>query len=441
MTWSSFIFRLLGVGLLPLIAGCTSMAASVAFDPASTNSGLACRSNLGAYSLPRRLIKVVVSKPASGDDKEQYGLEVKEADYVPDPHQIYCLDFLASRVADERIGIRRNNNNGLLLERVYTKSIDQTKENARKLIQGVADLAAFGKSQSLARDALISDQASGPVREFNIDPLVQSDMQKVNDALKPFGYCIYLRRGGDALVPDWSDRLCDVDAHGGWRPYKTVVAGEPKPSYSHIVDSRPVADEVRQRGIFYRPEVTHVLAIMKQDQPGIAGSPWHRDASMRLKLPNAAPPFLLTVERSFFTDAETDVQFNSGVMQSVSVNKKSELQAVSGLAVEVVQIVQKIPQVTLAIFDNTVENRLALINANQQLIKTLQDHNTARGLSAVSRRTLTPSTNALIAQGYVPVQRSAGDPDAMAQCLADPAIRQLPDPEARCREELEKGNF
>ncbi|MCC7250507.1 hypothetical protein [Hyphomicrobium sp.] len=417
------------------VAGCVSMTASKDFDFSGSRAGLACRSDLGAYSLPRKLISVSIKTETS--DVENYGLEVDEGDYVADPKQVYCLDFLASSVADERVGVKRNNTNSLLLERVYTKSIDKTLENAKKLIEAGADAIAFGQAKKYGRDATIGSGVAGQntLRKFDFDPFVMADLRKVNGALRQFGYCIYLDHSVDALVPAWSQHACD--GGGEWNALKGGNADMTAPDYADIVDRRPISDELREEGIFYRPELTHLLVIMKQDQPGLEEAPWYRAGSMRLTMPNGAPPFLLRVERSVFVDAETDVKFKSGVMQSVAVDKKSELYALSDFAVEVVQVVQKIPTVTLAVVSNSVDNELALIAANEQLINTMQEYNHARGIN-VANRALTLDTNDMILQGYAPVVRSAAEPDAMSTCLNDPAHRNVPNPAATCREILQR---
>jgi hypothetical protein len=408
--------------LLLALSGCANMTGSIGLDLTASQSGLACQSDLGAYSLPRKLIRVRVE---GGDNGAPFGLEVVEGDYVADADHIYCLDFLASSVADERIGVKRSSANRLLLERVYTKSIDKTLDNAKNLIQATADLAAFQQSQEYERDALLGDNfaGSGTKRQFDFDPFIQSDVRKVNAALRLFGYCIYLRGHGDALVPDWSEGLCESgNGPVTTQSYKSDGTEASAPDYAAIVDERPVSAELRQEGIFYRPEITHVLIIMKQDKPGVRNAPWHRSGSMRVSLPNAAPPFLLRVERSIFVEAQTDVKFKRGVMQSVAVDKKSELSAVSDFAVQVVQSIQKIPAVAVAIFDNSVDNQLALIEANEQLITTLQDYNKARGIET-DRESLTPETNALILRGSGLGQRSATQPDPMSVCMQDPAVR------------------
>src|SRR5262245_14577840 len=101
--------------LCALLAGCTAMVGSVSFDGESHRSGLACSSSLGAYSLPRRQIKVQVTNE---NNNSPYGINASEGSYIPDPQHVYCLDFLASLVADERIGIQRSTDNRLLLQRV-----------------------------------------------------------------------------------------------------------------------------------------------------------------------------------------------------------------------------------------------------------------------------------------------------------------------------------
>jgi hypothetical protein len=155
-------------------------------------------------------------------------------------------------------------------------------------------------------------------------------------------------------------------------------------------------------------------------------------------MPNAAPAFLLEVKRALFVTAETDIQFNDGMIRSIAIDKPSELKVVSELTVAAVQIVLEIPSRALKIFSNRRENMEALIEVNMDLISTLEAYNAARGVNPVPREQLgQPGTNLIFG-------RSSGDDgfstsrtpavDRMAECLNDPASQQYEDPVDFCRQ-------
>jgi len=428
--------------LVAALTGCTEMTESILLDTRLSRQGTVCEGNLGAYSLPRREIKVTIKDAVDNGDRPGYSIDVVPGSYVPDANHVYCLDFLSARVADERIGVKRN---GLLLERVYTKSTDKTLTEATKLVQAGADLISAKDARSRGRASQVKGGIAGAdvLRLFEFDPLIETDTRKVNAALRPYGYCIYLKRRGDDFAPDWSEAMCDPSGElGGWLPYKSSVSYETGNEYEDTKhkfhNGRPVPEEIRQRGIFYRPELTHVLVVMRQDHPGVIGAPWHRAGSMRLKLPNASPPFLLNVKRSVFVEAKSDIKFNQGLIQSISIDKKSELLAVSEFVIDVVQIVQKIPSKALSILSNDVDNKLALIEANEDLITSLEAYNRARGVKQPPRdQVSTDATNIILGRQGV-YGRSANEPDAMTTCLNNPEISNSPNPTATCRRLLEK---
>jgi hypothetical protein len=370
-----------------LAGGGCQMLDSNWLDTDPRAAGTTCTTNAGTYSLPRRLITVTVT----GTDKSGFNLKVDAtgdttAPYVADRNENYCLDFLLSPLSADRVGIQRTEDG--LLRRVYTQADDKTKDIAQQLIQGAADLVSSNQAgtpgRSFATRPRFAGDADPVVATFMFDPFVEREAREVNIALVEYGYCLYLDTHRDPFAPRWSQQICRDAVVGRKKGSRNpAVYAEPSmvykadPAYPRsglaIFDPRPVSAEVQQRGVLYRPELTHTLVVIRKPDPGSRFSEWRPVASDKIVMPNAAPAFVLEFKRAVFVKAETDVQFHNGLIKNVTVNKPSELLAASNLVVAAAQIVTNIPKRALTIFNNRTENTIDLINTNAQLIALLRD--------------------------------------------------------------------
>jgi len=378
-----------GIFAVSLLTGC-QMLDSKWLDTDPGQVGTTCHTNAGTYHLPRRLITAKVMST----DKGAFAITVDSttangAPYVADRNETYCLDFLLSYLSADRVGIQRTEDG--LLQRVFTQADDKTKDIAQEVIQAAADLVASDRAgipgRSFAtRPRFFDDIAATVVATFQFDPFVEREAREVNYALVEFGYCLYLDPRNDPFVPRWSQDICrEIVGQRSKKRGAPVYRGpsivyKADPAYPRsglpIFDPRPVPPELQQTGILYRPELTHTLVVIRKPDPGSRFSEWRPVASDRIVVPNAAPAFILEVKRAIFVKAETDVQFTSGLIRNISVNKPSELLAASNLALTAAQIVTNIPAQTLKIFNNRAENTIDLINTNAQLIALLRDKNT-----------------------------------------------------------------
>lgn len=412
-----------GIFAAALLGGC-QMLDSRWLDTDPSQAGLSCHTNAGTYHLPRRLISVIVT----GTDKTGFAIKVDGqtdagAPYVADRNETYCLDFLLSPLSADRVGIQRTEDG--LLKRVYTQADDKTKDIAQDVIQAAADLIASDRAgltgRSFATRPRFIDNADPVVATFQFDPFVEREAREVNYALVEFGYCVYLDARNDPFVPRWSQDICrevvaprSKKSRGvpNYRGPSMVYKADPAYPRSGlpIFDPRPVSPELQQTGILYRPELTHTLVVIRKPDPGSRFSEWRPVASDRIVAPNASPAFILEVKRAIFVKAETDVQFASGLIRNVSVNKPSELLAASNLAIAAAQIVVNIPARALAIFNNRKENTIDLINTNAALIATLREKNASVDISAAAAQAQFGSN--LIVPG---APAAAGIPDLQQQ--------------------------
>ena len=367
-----------------LLSACKSIVSFEALDAStfSVEQGTTCHSGLGSYHLPRRLIEVKIMREPS--TPQVFGINVQEGAFIADNREVYCLDFLPSKLAVEKIGVERD---GTLLSRIYTKSIDNSATIAKDAIQAAADLVANSRVPSTAfpgsaRASTFNGEglSATVIRKFEYDPTDEQQARDVNAALAPFGYCLYLDRRRDEFVPNWSATLCEGALITKGRTY-----AKDGRSGLNLLAKGPVSKLHQRRGVLYRPMLTHSLVIMKQDHPGIPSAQWFRSASTRVQMPNSAPAFLLEVKRAAFVTAETDIKFKKGMLQNIAIDRPSGFKILSDVAVSTAQVIVNIPAQTFKIFNNRAANIERLISVNERLIDTLE------GLEAAKRDAATPN--------------------------------------------------
>ncbi len=434
---------------IALLTGCSSnMLDSQRLPTGLEEIGATCHSNAGAYHLPRRLVMVQVRTGAAAG----YAIQVNQGDpkYVADRNETYCLDFLLSPTSIDRVGVQRDTMG--LLQRVYTQAEDKSKEIVQTSVQAIADLVSSQQADSLrsAYADQIVDAGTAVIASFEFDPFVEREAREVNIALAEFGYCLFLDPTNDPFVPAWSLQICKELAD-----QKTPRQARKPPSRNQapvwkaepylrsglrIFDPKPVSKEWQSRGILYRPDLSHSLVVLRQKDPGSRQSPWMPAASERVNMPNAAPAFVLEVKRATFVTAKTDVVFTNGMIKSISVDKPSELLAVSHLAVAVAQTIVQIPQRTFDIFSNRAQNTEALIRANAELIDALRQYGTDVDAAAAVRQDLiVPRSSVLRADTRVPNTIANTASARLFECLRNPAVQRHKDPAQFCRNQTIQG--
>jgi|GEM_PF-5641554 len=419
---------------LAALAGCQMLDSRwVDSDPAQP--GATCHSNAGSYHLPRKLIVATVTK----EEGSPYAIAINsKGSYVADRGETYCLDFLLSYLSADRVGIQRTTDG--LLQRVYTQADDKSEKIAKKLIDAAGDLIASNQADSLARSAIrprFQENGQAVIATFEFDPFVEREAREVNYALKEFGFCLYLDARNDVFAPRWSEDICreitaprarnSREKRGPSMVYKAYPrSGLP------IFDPRPVPVHLQALGVLYRPELTHSLIVLRKPDPGSRFSEWRPVASDRLVMPNAAPAFILGMERAIFVKADTDVQFENGLIRNISINKPSELLVAADIAVYAAQVVVNIPKAALKIFNNRAENTIQLMQTNADLIETLRAHKADVNLEAFGPAAATAAANNQLLLGNPAKARF----DA---CLAGDTAKQQPDPVRFCTDLLQKG--
>lgn len=340
-----------------------------------------CLNSAGAYFLPKKVLTVEVKgRNTGGGPLRGYGIEVTD-DWmsVPDRGQSYCLDYVGSITSRDEVGIVRSPEG--LLARVYTRAEDKTVEIAKTLIDTGFLLGAAGGRQLLGETT--TPFSAGP---FTFDPFDPYEAAKINAALRPYGYCVFV--DGFSFPPgvqpaSWCER--------------------PQVLSIHATKAPPLADplpppEVARRGVLYRANITRTLTVLRKANPE-GRDPWLLTMTKQIEVPNRAPVFVVEVNRSLFVDRITDLEFKDGVLTNVSVKKPSEAAAFVEIPLAVVSAVVALPGTIMKLKINDANNMERLIKAQTELIAVRRQHldsieslgNSKFGPAALSGLPISPS--------------------------------------------------
>lgn len=350
--------KAVAIGLTLMLGGCNVYQSTPIDAYAQTITPKFCKSTAGSYSLPKGELVMHIDRKNVGT---AYRYELSEGEaagktdliaYTGDDR--YCLDYRNNGFYADSIGVTRDSSH--LLARVYSNAEDRAKEVIEAVAEGVGTVIAAGSG---ARNFGAEDNGTQQVVQLRFDPFDRDLLTQVNEAIRYTGHCIYIESEGDPNVPLWMLDQCTSKKNVRSANTEEDIGGK----------IRLVADSGRF-GVFYKPVLPHTLVILKKDDP--TGSlPWRVWKKKVIELPNRAPPFMLEVRRGLFTDRKTDITFQSGMLQSVKIDKKSELDAVADISVRIAQVAVQIPAKALIISTNEAQNRKALIETNQALIQTL----------------------------------------------------------------------
>lgn len=390
--------RLVGAAVcaafVALAAGCTSMLETTVMD---VEAPTGCLNGAGAYFLPKKVLTVEVKgKNTNGGKLRGYGMDVTD-DWlsVPDRHQSYCLDYLGSITSRDEVGIVRSPEG--LLKRIYTRAEDRSVQIAKTLIDTAFLLGAAGGRQLIGDTAADTKTYAGP---FAFDPFDPFEAAKINAALRPYGYCVFVEGFSfPSGVPptSWCERPQVLTMY----VYKAPLLADPLP---------PI--EMSRRGVLYRPNITRTLTIMRKADP-YGRDPWLLMMTKQVEVPNRAPVFAVEVSRSMFVDRVTDLEFDNGVLTNVSVKKPSEAAAFVEIPLAVVSAVVALPGTIVKLKINDANNTERLIRAQTELIAVRRQH-----LNAIEALTKKHGNDALAG---LPISPSGLGPfdTFMRGCMSD----------------------
>jgi hypothetical protein len=347
-----------------LSSGCAILE-SVPLDAANPSE---CRAAAGIYFLPKKEIKVAVSQATTAPGA--FILDLSDNGSVPDRGFPYCLDFLGSAAADDLVVVERTNG---LLTHVHANASDKSLEIAESLVN-TAIVGVTGNPSAALRAARLKFGDTYEVADFIFDPFDRQRLAQINESLGLFGYCIFI--DGHTLGPFNDEAIqeyCNKPTVYQQQFYKAP-----------LLAARDDVIRPNFGGIAYRASATRAFYVMRKRDPG-SGSRWLLHASQMLEMPNESPIFSIAVDRSAFVTRDTNLIFNNGVLTNVTISKPSEALAAAGFTLRLAGALIDVPAQIVRVRVQAVNNRKAIIDAQNQLIYTQQQYaNTVESLRAGS---------------------------------------------------------
>ena len=304
------------------------------------------------------LIHERVAKP------QRYRVEIGELPIKSaDPSQIYCLSMQANAASQDQIGVTSENNG--LLKRVYTRAKDRSVDIVTAVAQvgagGAVANATGGTFRIQGAQATDTTQTETRFGPYEIDPFDVQHMQLLNGALGERGLCVTLGGRGDPFVP-YSNLCASAAAAGGG--FISSAKG-----YSGVGRETQPATPLPPEpwGVLYRPLIKHTLKVYRKG----SGGTWSLVQNRAIEMPNAAPALAVSVKRAAFTERETDLKFDGGVLYSVDMEKGSEVAGFVLLPIKVAQVIVGIPAEIIRVRIQSASQNTDLIRANNELIAAL----------------------------------------------------------------------
>jgi hypothetical protein len=424
--------NLLVAATAALSGGCAILE-SVPLDAANPSE---CRAAAGVYFLPKKEIKVAVSQASTG----AFVLALSDNGAVPDRGFPYCLDFLGSAASDDQIVVERTNG---LLDHVHANASDKSLEVAESIVN-TALVGVTGNPNAAMRAARFKFDETTEVADFIFDPFDRQRLSQINESLGLFGYCIFI--DGHTLGPFNDEAIqeyCDKPAVYQQQFYKAPPLA--------------VRDDVIRPnfgGIAYRTNATRAFYVMRKRDPG-SRSRWLLHASQMIEMPNESPIFSIAVDRSAFVTRDTNLMFKSGVLTNVTISKPSEALAAAGFTLRLAQTLVDVPAQIIRVRIQAVNNRKAIIDAQNQLIYTQAQYaktveslragsvaNTITRAAIVRGGAITPdivaSTSGATPERAGIIDQTCGFNPDRCNHLAETTCKQAPDLQACLSENLTK---
>jgi len=347
--------------LLPAwaLAAC-AMAESTLFDVGTGDGSGECHSTAGLYHLSKSTIRIKVNEFIDQTGVGDFYIDKVESRVKPDPHHVYCLDFLASPTSVDTFLVKKSNG---LLEKISSEAKDQSVEIAKTLIKtlfvGLSGNPQFDERLTQARSFGLPPRLGSTLRfEAEFDPFNKPQVAMINDALNDFGFCLVL--DGQAF----DDRHEDIDSycdHPTRRKRRTAQLTKA----STMEALRPA--KPGGRGIFYRPRQPYKYYLFAKRNRQVSGG-WQLRGTETVYFENNSPIFSIAIDRTFFAERKTTLVFDNGALRDVEITKDSELAGFVQIPLTVAQSIAALPANIIQVRIDATNNRNALIKAQSELL-------------------------------------------------------------------------
>lgn len=412
-----------------------------------------CQSSAGAYSLSKSYIAFDIHREGTGvgngfahymrvptPDAETKvkaaGLELR---VKPDPEYTYCLDYLSSVTSADTFSISKKDH---ILTNISTVADDQSTKIVSNLVKtlfvGLSGNAGFDPNNQGQRNLSKASIGSTLVFSGVVDPFDHEDVNRTNDAIRQFGYCIFME--GEPIDPGHDDVEAYCENPMGWSRHNLTPKRQSnwRETAARSIDRAGQTQAPRKysQGIFYRPRmpVTYYLYVKDNLKLKNVRDAWKLRGTATAMMENAAPVLSVGVDRTFFAKRETTLVFDAGVLQDVTIKKGSELANFSTIPLQVAQSVVALPANIIQVKINTANNEANLIAAQDSLIKARRD--LAADRLAAANQTPLPGTAAAesfaaggggvrnLSGGAASNGSGGGNPNAVCftQCMAGTGV-------------------
>jgi hypothetical protein len=358
---SSFLARIasVGIGFVALaLSACTQVLETQTFIPAPDGAVPVCQSTLGAYYLPRGLLRLKVTTDGKTITSQDGGLETA-INMVADRAQAFCLDYLSLPTTQDVITVQRGTNG--LLQNITSDVTDETPAIVQSLV-------AAGENFTIAaaRSGELTPAAAGESIDVEFDPFVWAELIEVKRALRRFGFCIYVE--GYSFPTRGLGPAQTLKAGREWCSRERV----PEPVDPNMFFSTlPVPPEAMGHGVLYRPNAVHKVVILRKPDPFGPG-PWNVYQVKRVELPNVSPILSIGVERALFAQRKTAISFQDGILTDVKIDKGSELVGFVSIPLSVAKAIVDVPGQIVTFRINDTNRQIALLDAQTQLLQAIQ---------------------------------------------------------------------
>lgn len=348
-----------------LALGSCAMAESV---PINRMNLLGCESDSGAYYLSKTHLEVTVERVKLVDttSNEVVGAfnRIKEITEKrkPDRRHGFCLDYLASPTADEKVYIKKSSN--YLLTLISTQAIDQSAYILKNFINAIFIGISAGAGQDFRGLTGIKEVKETAFRA-EYDPFDQTDSAFINESLTDLGFCLVLENRTFDPDQETIDAYCSNPGGHGRLGRNGVhkIADEGAPP--------PIA-ETGGRGILYRPLLPYNYYLFVKD--GGRGKRWKLRHTQVVRLENNSPIVSVGIDRTFFANRRGALLFEEGVLKNICIYKSSELLELSTIPLAVANNLAALPTNIIQLRIDNSNNFRELAAAEDRLMQAQMQH-------------------------------------------------------------------
>ncbi|HEY1544322.1 MAG TPA: hypothetical protein VGG01_18125 [Xanthobacteraceae bacterium] len=370
MSRSPWVQRWAAAALAPallLLSGCAVTESTVIpVEPKALAYAPLCESTLGSYSLPRAFLRVKIGQAdatsapdialvGSGDTATPVQVALH-----PDAGLTFCLDHLASPLADETITITKapltssaTNPKTPFLGAVMVNVTDQTAYIVEALLRASLIGVTGDPGFRAGRVGFTPEQI---VADIEFDPFDQVESAGANARLAKLGFCFVLENYTFGPRVTVGEYCSDPLRHSRvlTRIGEAYLKAAALPANPHTP------------GIVYRPRHPYRLFIYHKRNLGGIG-PWELVQSTTVQLENMSPVISLGITRGMFAGKRVNFIFDSGALQTVCVAKTSELQGFVEIPLAISKAIVAVPASIVSVQIGRAQDQQNLIQAQQQL--------------------------------------------------------------------------